>query len=336
DSYVLVTISGDATFTGVLNGRYVDAITGDVQQVTDGKLTATCKGKGNLRVYVLDTQKTPAPGKVGVDGKYLYASAPVEGSWTEWPDETMPEETWTEKPNGGGGTIVGGDRVEPDEPIAPSMAEGEQAVFFEHESWNPVSAWIWSSTANYTGSNWPGQSLTYLGNNVYKWTYTGTGKIADGSKVIFSRAGADQTSKDGWDFVNGGYYTVDGYQKTIEGAGEIPDEPIEPVEPSTYVAYFDNSASNWSSVYVWAWNGDISYNGGAAWPGTQLSLDPSTGYYRFSAEVEGGSPKIIFSNNGNSQTADLAWVNNGIYNASGYTGQQVTGIDNVTTSSIKV
>ena len=335
DSYVLVTISGDATFTGVLNGRYVDAITGDVQQVTDGKLTATCKGKGNLRVYVLDTQKTPAPGKVGVDGKYLYASAPVEGSWTEWPDETMPEETWTEKPNGGG-TVVGGDRVEPDEPIAPSMAEGEQAVFFEHESWNPVSAWIWSSTANYTGSNWPGQSLTYLGNNVYKWTYTGTGKIADGSKVIFSRAGADQTSKDGWDFVNGGYYTVDGYQKTIEGAGEIPDEPIEPVEPTTYVAYFDNSASNWSSVYVWAWNGDISYNGGAAWPGTQLSLDPSTGYYRFSAEVEGGSPKIIFSNNGSSQTADLAWVNNGIYNASGYTGQQVTGIDNVTTSSIKV
>ena len=39
DSYVLVTISGDATFTGVLNGRYVDAITGDVKNVTDGTLT---------------------------------------------------------------------------------------------------------------------------------------------------------------------------------------------------------------------------------------------------------------------------------------------------------
>ena len=30
----------------------------------------SCSGKGNLRVYVLSTSLTPAPGKVGVDGKY--------------------------------------------------------------------------------------------------------------------------------------------------------------------------------------------------------------------------------------------------------------------------
>lgn len=65
DSYVLVTISGDATFTGVLNGRYVDAVTGDVKTVTDGKLEAKCSGKGNLRVYVLDTDKTKAPRQGG-------------------------------------------------------------------------------------------------------------------------------------------------------------------------------------------------------------------------------------------------------------------------------
>ncbi|MDE6255302.1 MAG: hypothetical protein K2M39_03820, partial [Muribaculaceae bacterium] len=129
DSYALVTISGDATFTGVLNGRYVDAITGDVQNVTDGKLTAKCSGKGNIRVYVLDTDKTKAPGKVGEDGKYLYAASSVAGNWVEWPNETMPDETWTENPNaGGGGGGNSGPIEEPENPIAPAMAEGEQAV----------------------------------------------------------------------------------------------------------------------------------------------------------------------------------------------------------------
>ncbi|MBD5206640.1 MAG: starch-binding protein [Bacteroidales bacterium] len=72
DSYVLVTVSGNATFTGVLNGTYKDAITGDVKTVTNGTLTAECDGQGNLRVYVLN-----GPGKIGDDGQFLYASAPV-------------------------------------------------------------------------------------------------------------------------------------------------------------------------------------------------------------------------------------------------------------------
>lgn len=326
DSYALVTISGNATFSGILNGRYVDVVTGDVKTVTDGTMSVTCPGKGNIRVYVLDTEKTKAPGKIGEDGKYIYASAPVEGNWVEWPDETMPDETWTEKPNAGG-TTPGGDRVEPDEPIEPSMAEGEQAVFFEHDSWNPVSAWIWTDTSNYSGNSWPGQSLTYLGNNVYKWTYTGTAKIPASAKVIFSNAGNDQTSKDGWDFVNGGYYTANGYQRTIEGAGDIPDQPVDPVETEIYTAYFDNTKSSWSNVMVWAWNetSGVNYTGGT-WPGMAMQLDPVSGYYKFSCEVEGGKPMIIFNNGNGSQTKNLEFINNGVYNVDGFIRTEVKGI----------
>ena len=72
DSYALVTISGNATFTGIENGTYTDVITGDVKTVTNGSLTATCSGKGNMRIYVLSTSLTKAPGKIGEDGKYLY------------------------------------------------------------------------------------------------------------------------------------------------------------------------------------------------------------------------------------------------------------------------
>lgn len=71
DSFALVTVSGGATFTGIPNGTYREAITGDVKSVTSGTLTASVSGKGNLRVYVLDLPGNLAPGKVGVDGPFL-------------------------------------------------------------------------------------------------------------------------------------------------------------------------------------------------------------------------------------------------------------------------
>ncbi|GEM49004.1 hypothetical protein DC3_46390 [Deinococcus cellulosilyticus NBRC 106333 = KACC 11606] len=64
DSFALVAVSGDATFTGIPNGTYTDAVTGDVKTVSNGSLSINAPGKGNLRVYVLSTAMTPAPGKV--------------------------------------------------------------------------------------------------------------------------------------------------------------------------------------------------------------------------------------------------------------------------------
>ncbi|WP_134115730.1 alpha-amylase family glycosyl hydrolase, partial [Orenia marismortui] len=66
DSFVLVTIAGDATFNRIPNGTYIDAITGDIKEVTNGSLTIECSGTANARIYVLD-----GPGKLGKDGPYL-------------------------------------------------------------------------------------------------------------------------------------------------------------------------------------------------------------------------------------------------------------------------
>lgn len=71
DSFALVTISGSASYTGIPNGIYKDAITGDVKTVTNGTLSVSLSGKGNLRVYVLDLPGNPAPGKIGTEGPYL-------------------------------------------------------------------------------------------------------------------------------------------------------------------------------------------------------------------------------------------------------------------------
>ncbi|MDE7401965.1 MAG: starch-binding protein [Muribaculaceae bacterium] len=335
DSYALVTISGDATFTGILNGTYKECITGETVNVTDGKLTAKCSGKGNIRVYVLN-----GPGKIGTDGKYLFATTAVNEPWTEWPDETMPDETWTEKPNPGPTPGPSGDREEPEVATAPAMAEGEQAIFFEHDSWNPATVWIWENGKNFTGGTWPGQHMTYLGNNVYKWTYSGTGKISDDAKVIISNNGNNQATKDGWKFVNGGYYTLSGYVKTIEGAGEIPDDPIVPGNPTVWTAYFDNSSDNWSNVKTWIWdsNSQKNYTGGS-WPGASMQQDSETGYLKYSCTVEDANPKmmIIFSNGGNPQTANLEFINNGVYTSQGFTGKYVTsGVETTTAADFKV
>ncbi|MEV0968288.1 alpha-amylase family glycosyl hydrolase [Microtetraspora glauca] len=71
DSFVLVTVSGNATFTGIPNGTYVDAVTGDSKTVTGGTLSINLSGKGNMRAYVLSLSGHPAPGKIGTDGPYL-------------------------------------------------------------------------------------------------------------------------------------------------------------------------------------------------------------------------------------------------------------------------
>ena len=71
DSYCLVTITDGANFTGILNGTYIDAVTGTTKTVTNGTMSISAPGKGNMRVYVLCNDKTSIDGKIGEDGTYL-------------------------------------------------------------------------------------------------------------------------------------------------------------------------------------------------------------------------------------------------------------------------
>ena len=326
DSYVLVSISGGATFSNILNGTYVDCVTGDTKTVTNGSLTVSCSGKGNLRVYVLNTDKTKAPGKVGQDGKYIYSTSSVAGSQSSY------DGTEEELSSNNGGSDPSSGTEEPEEVITPSMSEGEQAVFFENSAnWNgTIRAWVWGDSKNYTGGTWPGQACTYLGNNIWKWTYTGTDKISGG--VIFNN-GSSQTADLTW--VNGGYYNANGYVKTIEGAGEIPENPEddEPVVGENEWRFYYND-TNWgsSTVYAYVWdagNSNKQYLG--AWPGTTMTKN-AEGMWEMSFTTTDNlvTPMVIFNNGqggGSNQTADLSLVNYGIYMFNGFTGQ--TGVEGV-------
>ena len=52
DSLACVAVTDGATFKGIPDGKYIDAVTGDVKQVSGGTLSVGSVGKGNMRVYV--------------------------------------------------------------------------------------------------------------------------------------------------------------------------------------------------------------------------------------------------------------------------------------------
>ena len=204
DSYVLVTINGPATFTDVLNGTYTDCVTGDVKTVTNGTLTtAACSGQGNMRVYVLTTSLTPAPGKIGEDGPYLYTSSPNAG--TVLPYDGTQEELSS---NNGEGNGTSPDPQELD-PYDPTVDEDDLSVFLETSmSTTRVTTWVWDGQSNYTGGSWPGQSMTLMGTTpdgqrkIFKWTYSGS-LTTTPTNIIFVEDG-QQTSD--LTYYNHGYY----------------------------------------------------------------------------------------------------------------------------------
>lgn len=72
DSLACVTVTDGATFNNIPNGKYIDAVTGDVQNVSGGTLTVPATGKGNMRVYVCCASNfTGIDGKIGGDTTYL-------------------------------------------------------------------------------------------------------------------------------------------------------------------------------------------------------------------------------------------------------------------------
>lgn len=203
DSYALVCISGGATFTGILNGTYTDVVTGDVKTVTNGTLTVTCSGKGNLRVYVLSTSLTPAPGKIGVDGKYIYTSSPASIADPAW-DGTQEELTDDNGQGGQGGT------EEPEAPATPCLETAdEKAVFFHapQEFGSTIYVYMWiNGTENKLAGIWPGTRAAALGGGMYKFVVPETATGDMGTWMIIWNNGSGVQTKD-LTYTNHGLYS---------------------------------------------------------------------------------------------------------------------------------
>jgi alpha-amylase len=120
----------------------------------------------------------------------------------------------------------------------------------------------------------------------------------------------------------------------------LPDLPSGGTSGGTekeFTAYFDNTVSNWSSVFAYAWNPNDNSEMLGAWPGSDLSIDSKSGYFVATASTNVTSPMIIFNNGqgggGSNQTGDLVFINNGVYN---YNGYQYTGVECIESSNMTI
>ena len=328
DSYALVCISGGATFSNILNGKYTDCVTGEVIQVTNGTLKANCSGKGNMRVYVLDTEKTKAPGKVGEDGKYVYGTKNA-GSYPSW-DGTQEEldERFGGSNSGNGGTSEWGETVEPCVESAT-----ERAVFFQTTQDFGTSAsvymWIKGTETNLLGA-WPGQRATHLGGGTFKFVLPDdlTGDESQWMIIWNNNNNGKQTAD--LNFTMRGLYTMNGYQRrvtTICGGGDTGEEPNVQPNPQPKemclnsaderVVFFEKSSDFGSNIncYIWFTDGSTTQICGN-WPG-QAATRLYDNVYRY--EIPASAPAInnnwmiIWNDGSGNQTADLKYTNQGLY-----------------------
>ena len=327
DSFVLVCISGGATFSNIPNGKYTDVVTGDVKNVTNGSLSVSCSGKGNLRAYVLDTDKTKAPGKVGKDGKYLYGSASVNPSQPGY-DGSEDEESG----NNGGGN---GGSSEPEIAIDPCVAKGEKCVFFQRPSnWGKtIMLYIWKDGVEPLGG-WAGKPMQNLGNGNYKMTFNGD---YSGYNFIF-HDGANGKTADLSDLKLSAMYDSNGkVVKTIAegdceagpGTGDNPeDAPVTPpvvpsINPGEQCVFFQNN-QGWSTVYCYVWYKDANgthVDECGAWPGSACE-SVGNNIYKYCFDKTIGQPTewgLIFNNGAGAQTGDFVAKNATMYDFDGNT-----------------
>lgn len=331
DSYALVTISGGATFSNIPNGTYTDCVTGDVKTVTNGSLTASCSGKGNMRVYVLSTSLTPAPGKVGNDTYFLYNTSRGGVTPQAW-DGTQQEKT--DDPTS---------PTEPEVTVEPCLnSADEEAVFFtKPEGWgSTINCYVW--VGNKANSGWPGQKATNLGGGKYKYI------VAAGlnpTQIVWNDGGnqtADLT------YTARAMYTQSGAGAAVtricgenEDPTPTPDpvdpDPVNPEDPDQPVlplgmclqseeehAVFYMNPNNWGQVNCYIWDAskrEICNK----WPG--MPATPIDGGWKFTLPL-GETPaegwQIIWNGSG-SQTEDLVYQDHAVYNYGIYAVAPVCG-----------
>ena len=205
DSYALITLNSGATFSNVPNGIYRDCITGDVITVTSGTLTTpSFSGKGNMRVYVLN-----GPGKIGSDGPFLHNGSPVVPTPLAYDGHEEDGDPNTKYITGG---ITPGPDTTALSVYTPIVDEDDKSVFYEAPMRvNRITTWIWNSSSNFTGGQWPGQAMELMGctpdstRKIFRWVYDGD-LTSEPTGLIFV---VDGTQTSDLQFRNHGYY-IDG------------------------------------------------------------------------------------------------------------------------------
>ncbi len=96
-------------------------------------------------------------------------------------------------------------------------------------------------------------------------------------------------------------------------------------QPTGMTVYYDNSITNWSTVYIHYWGGEESTN----WPGVEMERNTSSSAYTnlWQYVIPFGSTGVVFNNGNGDQTNDVTTLTDGaIYKGTGNRGFEQSGI----------
>ncbi len=299
----------------------------DYYQASDGVAWITRKGVGCCIVVGGGYSKTVSLENTGVGGGYVPA-----GTYTDEVSGntfTVTSSTISGTVGSTGIAVIYTDSVntnpdDPDDPITDTLQ------FFSNLN----------SGTSWTASNLTDGSYTFTVSSTSYFTFTTDG---DWSGAWRPAGSADQTltadgsytasgSNDGCYVIEqAGTYTVtvtNESSKTfsISGFSSTPVDP-NPGDDEYYV-YLKNTSS-WSTPYVWAWNDTENCTAAGSWAGDAMTYDSSTSLWKWTAPSGKVPTLIIFSNNGQSQTDNLTYVNKATYDCSGNVVSSETPVDPV-------
>lgn len=196
---------------------------------------------------------------------------------------------------------------------------GDNYVYCKNDAgWGAVYAYMWNSDSD-RNSAWPGVKMTDLGSGT--WRYAVPSNYAN---IIFNN-GSDAAKTEDMTYPGAGkmYNNATG-QWTVYGGSTDPTQkpttspnpttptpttPTPTTAPGKNVVYCENEAG-WSVVTAYMWNSENDKNFG--WPGVQMT---NVGNNIWQYNIPKNFAKVIFSNNGQSQTEDLNFPGSGyIYN----------------------
>lgn len=187
-----------------------------------------------------------------------------------------------------------------------------RTIYFKNtDNWATVNAYVWIKNTSTNVKGWPGEAMTKVKDNVYKYTISG-----DYNMIIFNNGAGTQTSDldlaaDGqiFDYSTKTWSAYPDHVPTPT-TDEEPTTPVvkptTPVTPGTTKMVYVNNTANWPSVNCYMWTDGAGNN--SAWPG-QTMTDVGDGIYQY--EVTGDFNMIIFNNGAGVQTGNMSFPGDG-------------------------
>ena len=222
-----------------------------------------------------------------------------------------------------------GDRYEVAPGLYTKLDNDYLRIYINCSNPSEYNLWAWADGFQ-KFSNWPGSTIQNLDGPITigdkQWYVCPIKKNYSNKKFKFSKNGSEESSE--YDLNTDMFVIYPNYQNVTENYKGYLNESSTSTLPSCitpmhdcYYFYFVDDGG-FDSPFAWVWNNTTVYSG-SSWPGEALVDVVGTDQngnliYRWTYYGDKPEPaNVIFSNNGNSQTADLDFVNGGYYNSAG-------------------